>query len=175
MHTHLDLIFYFLPNQVIWVVAVLSPHFPHFYMFYGFFLWWFFLISSIFIPGRVGCPHYMAPEVVSRRLYGKGCDVWGAGVMLHVLLSGRLPFLGSGKRLQESIARGRISVRWVGNLLDISIVSGRCGWIFSVWPYGCLFSDWIGLYLSVSRKNICSVFVEFGQKINFIHTYGNPC
>ncbi|XP_037910081.1 peripheral plasma membrane protein CASK-like [Hermetia illucens] len=60
--------------------------------------------------GRVGCPHYMAPEVVSRRLYGKGCDVWGAGVMLHVLLSGRLPFLGSGKRLQESIARGRISV-----------------------------------------------------------------
>lgn len=60
--------------------------------------------------GRVGCPHYMAPEVVTRRLYGKGCDVWGAGVMLHVLLSGRLPFLGSGIRLQNSIARGRVSV-----------------------------------------------------------------
>ncbi|XP_055908335.1 peripheral plasma membrane protein CASK isoform X2 [Eupeodes corollae] len=59
--------------------------------------------------GRVGCPHYMSPEVVSRRIYGKGCDVWGAGVMLHVLLSGRLPFLGSGKRLQDSIARGMIS------------------------------------------------------------------
>ncbi|XP_061389347.1 peripheral plasma membrane protein CASK isoform X2 [Musca vetustissima] len=59
--------------------------------------------------GRVGCPHYMAPEVVTRRLYGKGCDVWGAGVMLHVLLSGRLPFLGSGVRLQNSIARGRLS------------------------------------------------------------------
>lgn len=61
--------------------------------------------------GRVGCPHYMAPEVVTRRLYGKGCDVWGAGVMLHVLLSGRLPFLGSGVRLQNSIARGRLTVR----------------------------------------------------------------
>jgi len=47
---------------------------------------------------------------VTRRLYGKGCDVWGAGVMLHVLLSGRLPFLGSGVRLQQSIARGRLSV-----------------------------------------------------------------
>lgn len=52
----------------------------------------------------------MAPEVVSRRQYGKPCDVWGAGVMLHVLLSGRLPFLGSGRRLQESIARARVSV-----------------------------------------------------------------
>lgn len=60
--------------------------------------------------GRVGCPHYLAPEVVSRRQYGKPCDVWGAGVMLHVLLSGRLPFLGSGRRLQESIARARVSV-----------------------------------------------------------------
>ncbi|XP_017847027.1 peripheral plasma membrane protein CASK isoform X6 [Drosophila busckii] len=59
--------------------------------------------------GRVGCPHYMAPEVVTRRLYGKACDIWGAGVMLHVLLSGRLPFLGSGVRLQQSIARGRLS------------------------------------------------------------------
>lgn len=65
------------------------------------------------IEGRVGCPHYMAPEVVTRRLYGKGCDVWGAGVMLHVLLSGRLPFLGSGIRLQNSIAHGRISVSLV--------------------------------------------------------------
>ncbi|XP_038114096.1 peripheral plasma membrane protein CASK isoform X10 [Culex quinquefasciatus] len=58
--------------------------------------------------GRVGCPHYISPEVVSRRIYGKACDVWGAGVMLHVLLSGRLPFQGSGKRLQEAIARGRV-------------------------------------------------------------------
>lgn len=62
------------------------------------------------ISGRIGCPHYMAPEVVSRRIYGKGCDVWGAGVMLHILLSGRLPFLGSGKRLQDIISRGRIVV-----------------------------------------------------------------
>ena len=63
-----------------------------------------------FYVGRIGSPHYMAPEVVSRRQYGKSCDVWGAGVMLHVLLSGRLPFLGSGRRLQECIIRGRVTV-----------------------------------------------------------------
>lgn len=55
----------------------------------------------------------MAPEVITRKIYGKACDVWGAGVMLHVLLSGRLPFLGSGKRLQESIARARVSVSFL--------------------------------------------------------------
>ncbi|XP_055686221.1 peripheral plasma membrane protein CASK isoform X2 [Lutzomyia longipalpis] len=59
--------------------------------------------------GRVGSPHYMAPEVITRRTYGKACDVWGAGVMLHVLLSGRLPFLGSGRRIQDIVSRGRMT------------------------------------------------------------------
>ncbi|XP_063706034.1 peripheral plasma membrane protein CASK isoform X2 [Culicoides brevitarsis] len=66
--------------------------------------------DSVETYGRVGCPHYMAPEVVKNRIYGKACDVWGAGVMLHVLLSGRLPFVGSGKRLTDSIARGRVAL-----------------------------------------------------------------
>lgn len=69
--------------------------------------------SNIYISkGRVGCAQYMSPEVLTRRQYGKACDVWGAGVMLHVLLSGRLPFNGSGRRLQEAIARGRVPVSW---------------------------------------------------------------
>ncbi|KAI8420744.1 hypothetical protein MSG28_007966, partial [Choristoneura fumiferana] len=37
-------------------------------------------------PGRIGTPHYMAPEVVSSQLYGKPVDVWAAGILLHVLL-----------------------------------------------------------------------------------------
>ncbi|XP_037025999.1 peripheral plasma membrane protein CASK isoform X3 [Bradysia coprophila] len=64
--------------------------------------------DTIEAHGRVGCPQYIAPEVVTRRIYGKGCDVWGAGVMLHVLLSGRLPFLGSGQRLHDLIGHGRV-------------------------------------------------------------------
>lgn len=75
------------------------------------FLIYFLLhFPSCSLAGRVGCPHYIAPEVLTRRQYGKACDVWGAGVMLHVLLSGRLPFNGSGRRLQEAIARGRVTV-----------------------------------------------------------------
>ncbi|CAH1134855.1 unnamed protein product [Ceutorhynchus assimilis] len=62
------------------------------------------------IPGRVGCPHFMAPEVVERRQYGKAIDIWAAGVLLHVLLSGTLPFHGSGRRLTEAICRGKLAI-----------------------------------------------------------------
>ncbi|XP_030746571.1 peripheral plasma membrane protein CASK-like [Sitophilus oryzae] len=60
--------------------------------------------------GRLGCPQYMAPEVVERRQYGKAVDIWAAGVLLHVLLSGTLPFHGSGRRLYEAICRGKLSL-----------------------------------------------------------------
>ncbi|XP_061935485.1 peripheral plasma membrane protein CASK isoform X17 [Apis cerana] len=60
--------------------------------------------------GRVGCPHFMAPEVIQRRQYGKPGDVWSAGVLLHVLLTGTLPFVGSRDRLREAICRGRVQM-----------------------------------------------------------------
>ncbi|CAG9857160.1 unnamed protein product [Phyllotreta striolata] len=65
----------------------------------------------ISMGGRVGCPHFMAPEVVERRHYGKPVDIWAAGVLLHVLLSGSLPFHGSGRRLVEQICRGKLHDR----------------------------------------------------------------
>jgi calcium/calmodulin-dependent serine protein kinase len=66
--------------------------------------------SSIVIAGRIGTPHFMAPEVVERQQYGKPVDIWSAGVLLHILLSGTLPFLGTKDRLYESICRGKLYV-----------------------------------------------------------------
>lgn len=60
--------------------------------------------------GRVGTPHFMAPEVVKREPYGKPVDVWGCGVILFILLSGCLPFYGTKERLFDSICKGKYKV-----------------------------------------------------------------
>uniref|UniRef100_A0A8C1LJE7 Calcium/calmodulin-dependent serine protein kinase a n=2 Tax=Cyprinus carpio TaxID=7962 RepID=A0A8C1LJE7_CYPCA len=63
--------------------------------------------SGLVAGGRVGTPHFMAPEVVKRDPYGKPVDVWGCGVILFILLSGCLPFYGTKERLFEAIIKGK--------------------------------------------------------------------
>ncbi|KAI0565303.1 Calcium-dependent protein kinase [Gracilaria domingensis] len=42
----------------------------------------------------IGTPGYVAPEVVRRQPYGPPVDMWACGVVLYVMLSGRMPFYG---------------------------------------------------------------------------------
>ncbi|KAJ8900895.1 hypothetical protein NDN08_000194 [Rhodosorus marinus] len=42
----------------------------------------------------IGTLFYMAPEVLKREDYGTEVDMWSLGVILYVILSGRIPFYG---------------------------------------------------------------------------------
>ena len=55
---------------------------------------------------RAGTAFYMAPEVITRD-YNNLCDMWSAGVILYVLLSGYPPFYGdSDKEILDAVIQG---------------------------------------------------------------------
>jgi calcium/calmodulin-dependent serine protein kinase len=62
--------------------------------------------DSLITSGRIGTPSYMSPEIIQRLPYSKPTDMWSCGVVLFVLLSGSLPFIGNNKRLFDMITRG---------------------------------------------------------------------
>ncbi|CAM8983164.1 unnamed protein product [Rhodiola kirilowii] len=72
-----------------------------------------FGLSVFYKPGEIFCdvvgsPYYVAPEVL-RKQYGHEIDVWSAGVILYILLSGLPPFWAeTEKGIFRQILNGKL-------------------------------------------------------------------
>ncbi|KAH0474396.1 MAG: hypothetical protein KVP17_001339 [Porospora cf. gigantea B] len=63
--------------------------------------------SGIPMKTCAGTPYYVAPQVLDGR-YGPECDIWSAGVMLYILLSGHPPFAAnSDSEILRKVKQGQ--------------------------------------------------------------------
>lgn len=59
----------------------------------------------------IGTPGYVAPEVVNRQKYGTAVDMWAVGVLLYIMLSGKMPFYGRDDHAcLQMISKGKYSL-----------------------------------------------------------------
>jgi len=61
------------------------------------------------ITQMVGTPYYIAPEVI-KKSYNEKCDLWSAGVIMYIILSGQPPFGGRNeKQIMDNVQNGKFN------------------------------------------------------------------
>ena len=55
------------------------------------------------LRSQCGTPVYMAPEMLQKHPYGPSVDVWSAGIVMYITLSGSMPFYAENPRVRFAL------------------------------------------------------------------------
>lgn len=60
-------------------------------------------------------PSFSAPEVINNLFFDSSCDLWSCGVIMYLLLSGKLPFYGKNENdIKNRVVQGEYSLKIPG-------------------------------------------------------------
>jgi len=119
----------------------------------------------------VGTAMYMAPEMILKD-YNHFCDIWSAGVILYMMLSGVSPFLGiSDNDIKESILKRKYDFHSSGKLNKFILRKNKHKYINLIFKNKYI--DWENISYEAKdliKKMLCSV----EKRITIEQIYKHP-
>ncbi|CAK68017.1 unnamed protein product (macronuclear) [Paramecium tetraurelia] len=78
--------------------------------------------GKVSMTTRAGTPYYISPEILDGK-YDESCDIWSAGVILYILISGVPPFYGNtDPEILDAVKKGVFTF----NIPEFKKVSDSC-------------------------------------------------
>lgn len=85
------------------------------------------LLPNKLILEQCGTLVYIAPEVFLKYGYSKEVDVWSVGIILHYMLTGKLPYGGAGKTRENGVGEKELKETSAEGSVECECSEGLAG------------------------------------------------